>query len=160
MGAADVLFRLMASGIRFEVVNEKIVVRPADKLTDDDRHAIRANKPELLQLLSVDTKRRHRLTKADASAAHAKPWGDAAIGLFTARVVMLMRRGFDATDADDLAERLHLRDERGDDRRMCIECIHLDRSRCGNARAAGVGFDVPTELVMQLQRCPGYGPVI
>lgn len=90
----------------------------------------------------------------------AEGWDDAAIARFVARVAMLMRRGFNATDADDLAERLHLRDVTGDDRALCVECRHLaGRSgewACGNDRAADVGRDLPAALVTTMQRCAGF----
>ena len=156
MGAAEMLMRLMSCGIKFEVANEKIVVRPADKLTDADRDAIRANKPELMRLLSAGIARPHRLTLAEADEAHREPWDDAAIATFTQRVVLFIRRGVNATDADDLAERLHLREVQGDDRVVCVECRHLAGRRCGNARAAGVGRDMPDALVTTLQRCLGF----
>ena len=98
----------------------------------------------------------YRLTPAEADAAHAEPWDDAAIGVFTQRVVLYLRRGINATDADDLAERLHLRDLQGDDRWLCLECRHLAGRRCLNAGAAGVARDLPAEMVMQLQHCPGF----
>jgi hypothetical protein len=97
-----------------------------------------------------------RLSEDEADGAHAGPWDDAAISTFTQRVVLFLRRGINATDADDLAERLRLRDLQGDDRRLCLECRHLAGRRCGNHCAAGVGRDLPEELVMQPQRCPGF----
>ncbi len=105
--------------------------------------------------------RSFRLTKAEADAAHAEAWDDAAIGLFTQRVVLFLRRGIDATAADDLAERLHLRDLQGDDCRLCVECRHLSGHastawRCGNHAAAAVGRDLPEALVMKPQRCHGF----
>lgn len=104
--------------------------------------------------------RPYKLTPAEADEAHRTPWDDAAIARFVARVALLMRRGYSATDADDLAERLHLRDVQGDDRVLCAECAHLAGRpgawRCGNARAAGVGADLPRVLVMQPQRCRGF----
>ena len=107
--------------------------------------------------------RPYRLTPAEGDAAHAEPWDDVAIVRFVARVALLMRRGFDATDADDLAERLHLRDVQSDERVLCLECAHLaghaaGRWRCGNACAAGVAPELPEALAMRLQRCPGFAP--
>jgi hypothetical protein len=104
---------------------------------------------------------RYALTQAEADAAHAEPRDDSACGRFAARVTMFLRRGINATDADDLAERLHLRDVQGDDRRLCMECLHLAGRaatgwRCGNARAAGVGRDLPAALVALPQRCRGF----
>ncbi len=60
--------------------------------------------------------RPYKLTPAEAGEAHAAPWNDAAIARFVVHVALLMRRGFSATDADDLAERLHLRD--------VLACLH------------------------------------
>jgi hypothetical protein len=103
----------------------------------------------------------YRLTKAEGDAAHAEPWDDAVCGRFVARVALFMRRGINATDADDLAERLHLRDVQGDDRGMCLECERLDmRGRCQAAAAGEVlGVDrrlepVPTVLL----RCEAFEP--
>lgn len=104
--------------------------------------------------------RPYRLSKAEGDAAHAEPWDDAAIARFVARVALLMRRGIDASDADDLAERLHLRDVLDDDRVLCVECGHLAGRvgawRCGNHQAAGVGPDLPGDLAATMQRCPGF----
>lgn len=104
--------------------------------------------------------RPYKLTLAQADAAHAEPWVDAAVGLFVASVGLFLRRGIDADDADDIAERLHLRDAQMDDRRLCLECTHLAGRagawRCGDHRAARVLRDVPGDLVARLQRCPGF----
>lgn len=106
--------------------------------------------------------RPYKLTKTQGDAAHAEAWNDAAIARFVARVSLFLRRGFDATDADDLAERLHLRDMQGDDHVLCVECTHLAGRtgawRCGNHRVAGVGRELPAALVTMLQRCPAVGP--
>lgn len=104
--------------------------------------------------------RPYMLSAAEGDAAHAEPWDDAAIARFVARVALLMRRGIDATDADDLAERLHLRDVQGDDRVLCVECAHL-RGRagawaCGTHVAADVGRDPAGDLVTTMQRCAGF----
>lgn len=104
--------------------------------------------------------RPYGLSQAEGDASHAEAWDDAAIARFVARVAMLMRRGFNATDADDLAERLHLRDVTGDDRALCVECRHLaGRSgewACGNHHAADVGRDLAGDLVTTMQRCAGF----
>lgn len=104
--------------------------------------------------------RPYKLTPAEADAAHAEPWSDDQIAAFVARVSLFMRRGQSAADAVDLAERLHLRDVRADDRRLCIECAHLAGRpgawRCGNHRPAGVGAALPRALVTLPQRCRGF----
>lgn len=110
-----------------------------------------------LELASPARSRPYRLTPAEGDAAHAQPWDDATIARFVARVGLMMRRGFDATDADDLAERLHLRDVQGDERVSCIECHHYRPGRCGNHRRAGLNSaEVGRDLATLLQRCPGF----
>lgn len=60
--------------------------------------------------------RPYRLSSADADRCHWPPWTDAEIATFVARVALFLRRGMSATGADDLAERLVLRDREGDGR--------------------------------------------
>lgn len=103
--------------------------------------------------------RPYKPSQAEGDAAHAEPWDDAACARFVARVSLSLRRGINATDADDLAERLHLRDVQGDDRHLCVECRHYRPGRCGNPRAAGLhSSDVGRDLAGMLQRCPGFAP--
>lgn len=221
MGARELLDDLVRDGFSVSADGDKLVIRPASKLTDDLRQMLRAAKPELMAMLNGATNdptrtcractnrlpygtcgepnkagllddgepfgvrwppdghartckaftakmlvkasnRPYKLTKAEGDVAHAEPWDDGAIARFSARLALLMRRGFNATDADDLAEQLHLGDVTGDDRVLCVECRHLTGRtgawRCLNHRAAGVGPDLPAELVTQMHRCPGFGP--
>jgi len=156
MGARELLHDLADAGLSVSADGDALVIRPASKLTDQMRRALVQAKPELLALLAPRS-RPHKLARAEADAAHAEPWDEAAIARFVARVALFMRRGLNATDADDLAERLHLRDVRGDDRRMCLECTHLRRGRCGNHKAAGLlTAEVSRELATTLQRCAGF----
>ena len=109
--------------------------------------------------------RPYRLSAADADRCHAGAWDEGETGRFVARVSLFLRRGVGAEDADDLAERLVLRDRDGDDQRACVECRNLAGHvstglRCLAARAAGVGSGLPTVLVMQQQRCPGFGGAV
>ena len=156
MGARELLHQMAEAGFSVEADGDKLLVRPASKLTDELRAELRAAKPELLRLLE----RPYKLTAADGEAAHAEQWNDAACARFAARVVLFLRRGIGATDADDIAERLHLRDVQADDRAMCVECRYLagrpDAWRCTNARAAGVGTELPAALVTLPQRCAGF----
>ena len=78
----------------------------------------------------------------------------------TARVYLLARSEADEAHVELWAEDLHLRDRRGDDRRMCVECSHLgDGGRCLAAamgRLPGTSRrhePVPTLL----QRCEAFG---
>lgn len=173
MGARELLHELTGAGFSLAVDGDKLVIRPASKLTDELRMALRAAKPDLMALLvqpttaasSTATSRPYRLSQAQADAAHAKPWGEAVIARFVARVALFLRRGISATNADDLAERLHLCDLQDEGRHLCLECVHLagrtpTEWRCGNARVADVGRDLPAALVVLPQRCPGFLPCV
>ena len=106
---------------------------------------------------SKGQERPYRLTLAQGDAAHAEAWDDGAIARFQTRVVRLVRLGFDADDADDLAERLHLRDVEGEDRTLCVECSHYRPGRCGNHRDAGLHTaELARDTAVTLQRCTGF----
>ena len=176
MGAPDLLQRLRGSGFALSLTDDGgVKVAPASALTDDYRQAIRANRAELVTLLRsgaarstapaarstapAESPRPYRLAKTDADRCHWPPWGEPEIQAFVARVALFIRRGVTATDADELAEALTLRDRDGDDRGLCIECRHLDRDgRCAMARAGQLhGVDRRFEpLRTVLQRCEGF----
>ncbi len=86
------------------------------------------------------------------------------IDTFTARLARFTDKGLDLTTAETLADKLVIRDRETDDRRLCLECLHLHRAggwRCGNWLRAGVAMrakdaQLPGDLVMQLQRCDGF----
>jgi hypothetical protein len=156
MGARELLAELNGAGIDVVAEDGRLVVRPSSKLTDEMRSALVKAKPDLLALLTP-RKGPHSLTQAESNAAHAEPWDDASIARFEARVGLFLRKGMEATDADDLAERLHLRDTEGDARVLCLECARYRASRCGNHRAAQLhSHEVCDDLATRLQRCPGF----
>ncbi len=100
------------------------------------------------------------MTAAQASDCHAGGWDDGEIEAFATRVLRFMQRGIGATAADDLAERLTLRDRDGDDRRLCLECTWLgDTGRCLAAASGRIrGADRRLEPVQTaLQRCEAFG---
>ena len=102
--------------------------------------------------------RPHKLTKDEADRCHAPCWNEAEITAFTARTARFAALG--RADADDLAERLTLRDRDGDDRRLCLECTWLgDTGRCLAAAAGRIpGADRRLEPVQTiLQRCDAFG---
>ena len=82
------------------------------------------------------------------------------IDTFTARLGRFTERGLHLDDAERLADTLVIRDREGDDRRLCLECIHLQgfgRWRCGNSELANVPpYGVARDLVLMLQRCDGF----
>jgi hypothetical protein len=65
------------------------------------------------------------------------------------------RMGLTPDEVDRTVERLLRRDREGDDRRLCIECLHI-RSSATGWRCAALG-PIPTDWVtILLQRCPTF----
>lgn len=84
---------------------------------------------------------------------HSSAMNTAELDTFTARLARFTDKGMNLDDAEKLADSLVTRDREGDDRRLCLECVHLaghslGAMRCGNWRRAG--------LVVLLQRCDGF----
>ena len=55
------------------------------------------------------------------------PWTDKEINRFQLRCELFERRGLTPDDAEHIADRLALRDQERDERRMCIECTQLQQ---------------------------------
>ena len=101
---------------------------------------------------------------------HSTAMNGAEIDLFTTRLHRFTEKGLTVTDGEVLADKLVLRDREADDRRFCLECRHLSgygqtKWRCGNWQAAHIAThprdtQLPTDLVLQLQRCNGFTPLL
>lgn len=165
MGAPDVLQHLRGAGLVLTLIDGGgLHVAPRDALTDEHRAAIRAERDALVLALRAEAQTTRRsgnplLTVEQGDRCHAPAWDDAEIFIFTTRVLTFVRRGVDPSDADDLAERLTLRDRDVDDRHLCLECSHLMRSgRCAAAALGHLtGADPRLEPVPTiLMRCEGF----
>lgn len=132
-------------------------VKPAARLTDADRDAIRAHKLALIDLL----KRQPPTASGIVSAEIRRLVGldDAAISRVGWYIEQARHHGFGTDDAESLADRLLMRDQMHVDVRMCIECRHLERSgRCAAARSGrvpGAGRELQPEK-SKLHRCSGF----
>lgn len=101
----------------------------------------------------------------NAAEAHSEPANDANApdDIFLARVALFTDRRLPLEDAEAMAERLARRDMERDERRLCLECLHLsggeDGRRCSQWRKIGQinGAAIPAELVTLLQRCNAFG---
>ena len=90
----------------------------------------------------------------------------AEINTFKARLARFTNKGLGLDDAETLADKLVRRDRDLDDRRLCLECIHLSGSDrrgwdCKNWQRTGVALlakdaRLSAALVNQLQRCDGF----
>jgi virulence-associated protein VagC len=141
MGARELLADLADVGLTVTADGDRLVIRPASKLTDTMREALREAKPDLLVLLAPSD-------QANAPAA-----------TFLARRARLLRWGWPKAEAEMLAERLAKREREQDDRVSCTDCRHFWPGRCGNHRAALLhSHEVGRDLAAMLQRCPGFQP--
>ena len=91
------------------------------------------------------------------------------IDTFAARLARFTDKGLDLDAGERLADRLVIRDREHDDRRLCLECLHLHGGaggwRCGNWQQAGVAIrsrdaQLSPEFVDLLQRCDGFAAAI
>lgn len=151
MGARDLLQSLADAGVSVEADGGRLLIRPASRLTDAMREALRAAKPDLLSLLAQTP---NTLEGFDLAAV---AWTDGDIARFHVRHDRLARWGWPDEAAQALAARLVLRDRAHDDRVSCADCRHYRPSRCGNHRRAGLlSAELGRDLAGMLQRCPGF----
>ena len=96
---------------------------------------------------------------------HSQAMTGREIDTLTVRLHHFARRGLTEPDAERTADKLVMRDREADDRRLCLECVHLagraDLWGCRNWQRAGVATQardaqLSAALVIQLQRCNGF----
>ena len=151
MGARELLSDLAGAGVSVSAQGDRLVIRPASKLTEPMRAALRDAKPELLTLLLGG-----RAMKPPSDTL-VVGWTDDDIARFIDRRARLMRWGWPEAEAEKLADRLVQRDRDIDDRVSCTDCQHYRPGRCGNHRRAGLhGAEVGRDLASLLQHCPGW----
>ena len=82
-------------------------------------------------------------------------------------LIDLTNKGLSLNEANEIAQRLELRDSQNDDRILCFECYHLRGGlgfwRCANWQQAGIakraGGDGLGDMVNLLQRCNGFNQI-
>jgi hypothetical protein len=123
--------------------------------TEAERLALSSGKTNLKKPeIEADNQDRH-------SWPHTTSMNTAEIDAFTRRLYLFTRHGLDYTEAEALADSLVTRDREGDDRRLCLECRHLQYGiglwGCNQWRRAGlVVSGMPAEVIKLLQRCEGF----
>lgn len=158
MPARQLLDILTQAGLAVALTPDNALkVTPAKALTDDLRHSIKAHKAALVSYLQRTTP----TTDTDRwRVPHPVAWDSKEIDTFTARLERFTDKGVTHDEAERLADGLVNRDREGDDRRLCLECVHLQgrgRWRCANAAQADVAPEaLAPALVLMLQRCNGF----
>lgn len=96
---------------------------------------------------------------------HSQAMTGQEIDTLTARLHHFTRRGLAEPDAESLADKLMTRDREAEDRRLCLECVHLAGHAgtwgCRNWQRAAIASkardaQLPAALVIQPQRCDGF----
>ena len=96
---------------------------------------------------------------------HSQAMTGREIDTFTARLARFTDKGLSLVDSAALADNLVTRDRDADERRLCLECVHLAGHAgiwgCGNWQRAGVATRardarLAAALVLQFQRCDGF----
>jgi len=132
MGAREILADLALAGLAVTVEDGRLSVRPGTLITEDQRQAIRAMKPVLLDYISGRDSRRAALS----SRLLAWRWS-----------------------AVDVGAALNAIDSRSDDdcRRLCAECAHYIAGSCTEHTQACLSCDeIGTDLAKLLQNCPAF----
>jgi len=110
---------------------------------------------------------------ASNSPVASPAWSAIEIDTFICRRHRFTEKRLDLEDAEAVAETLLLRDREIDNRRLCLECVHLQGDaqrgwRCKKVRSGNgqsflaahpiykQGMVLPLEYVHQLQRCHGF----
>jgi hypothetical protein len=139
-------------------------VTPARALNDELRATIKTNKAMLVDYLQ-HTAANDTITASSADPdrwywPHSTAMNTVEIEAFTARLATFADKGVSHGEAEALADQLVTRDREGDDRRLCLECLHLQwygSWHCGawqSAIAAREGL--APDLIRILQRCDGF----
>lgn len=157
--AAGLVLSLTADG--------RLKVAPASAMNQTLRDTIRGHRDDLVAYLQ-------RMAANDATPPdpapstdpdgwcwpHSQAMNTVEIDTFMARLGRFTDKGVSHDEAERLADALVSRDREGDDRRLCLECAHLQgagRWRCGNWQQADVARDaLARDLVLMLQRCAGF----
>ncbi|TXI99088.1 MAG: hypothetical protein E6Q31_07920 [Aquabacterium sp.] len=166
---------LQKSGRHATAANDPPQVSTLDREAFDERAAIiefdgGISRIEAERLALSTNSASPRKPKADVrdrySWPHTTAMNTAEIDAFTSRFHLLTRHGLDQPQAEELADGLVIRDRDSDDRRLCLECLHLRSGgsswACNQWRTAGfTAADIPAEVVIRMQRCGAFkeGPL-
>ena len=162
---SELLGTLAAAGLSVILTPElALEVTPAHALTDELRSTIRANKILLVNWLCKkagnDTALSHATDPDRWCWPHSPAMSNSEIDAFVDRQWRFTDKHVSFEEAKQLADKLLIRDRESDDRRLCLECVHLQSSgpwRCSNWQTADVAYEgLSRDLVLQLQRCDGW----
>lgn len=150
MGARDLLHDLASAGLSVSVDGDNLVIRPRELLTDELRVAVKANKSDLLAILTAP---------ADSVGRASDDQASVAVEATDALLRRLRRVGLDAESADQAAAWARARHGDADDRRLCVECAHFAERGKVCRHPELVAIQAPRDLgklATTPQRCDGF----
>lgn len=165
LNASELLDTFTAAGLVLSLTPDNALkVTPARALNDEWRATIKTNKAMLVDYLQ-HTAAKDSVTSSSVAPdrwywPHSTAMNTVEIEAFTARLETFAEKGVSPGEAEVLADKLVTRDREGDDRRLCLECPHLQghvRWHCGAWQAAIVAREeLAPDLIRLLQRCDGF----
>ncbi len=88
---------------------------------------------------------------------HTQAANSSELKTMATRLERFARIGMDVDQAERLADKLLTRDREGDDRHVCVECLHCQHGQCSNSRAAGLNHpELGRDYALTLKRCGSY----
>ncbi|NMM08214.1 hypothetical protein [Polaromonas sp.] len=85
---------------------------------------------------------------------HSQAMTGREIDTFAARLARFTDKGLSLIDGEALADKLVTRDREADERRLCLECVHLARN--GLCKAVTTGGKPIEPVSTVLQRCDSF----
>ncbi|MGK5046844.1 hypothetical protein ACQ4WP_13205 [Janthinobacterium sp. GB4P2] len=157
MTPTGLLAECQKAGVIVEMVNGALKLKGQPDAVHFAAGMLRPFKDDLVRYLDRLTAEPLSQTGELHQASSAAPADDATC----ARLALFRGRGLNQAAAIALADRLALRDQQHDERRVCLECAHMagtvNARRCGQWRQTRMkGPAMPADLVDVLQRCRGF----
>lgn len=158
MTPASLLAECQKAGVVVELASGALKLKGQPDAVHSAAGMLRPFKAELVRYLDQPIAEPLSHVAPLCQASSTAPPPDDAVG---ARVALFRGRGLNQAAAMALAQRLMVRDQQHDERRVCLECAHMagtaNARRCGQWRQTRMkGPAMPADLVDVLQRCHGF----
>ncbi|WP_425254236.1 hypothetical protein ACPJXG_10905 [Janthinobacterium sp. NFX145] len=157
MPPANLLAECQKAGVIVELASGALKLKGQSDAVHFAAGMLRPFKDELVQYLDQPIAEPLSQAGQPRQASSTAPSDDTTC----ARVTLFRGRGLNQAAAMALAQRLTVRDQQHDERRVCLECAHMagtaNARRCGQWRQTRMkGPAMPADLVDVLQRCRGF----
>ena len=168
MSVRALIHQALESGVTLRLVGSKVVAGGTQEAVTDLLPHLRKHRRELAEELENAQKAEISTLGSDSDRwcwPYSKAMNGTEIDTFTARLARFTDKGLTLNDGEALADKLVARDRESDNRRVCLECLHLNGQvrawRCTNCKVAGVAVrssdsQLTSDFVVLPQRCDGF----